>query len=282
MNGMRKLAAVFTSAAAIATLFTVSASAETRHRDETTTTTNLVDRRDANNNHDGWRRDGQTQSNDRTTRNDQRRADSRDQNTYRGNRNYDRNNNNSNDRNYGRSEQRSVEQRGYDRNRSTTRNDVYRNESRYDSRGRQSFNGQGRVDRFRHENGGYRVWLQGSRYPFWIPEARWRSFPLRVGLSVRIGGWLDPLGYIDAYDVGPYGGGPVYTSGQLRGVVESVDFRRGTLVLRDDLSGNFVTAVMRDGRMDNLRPGDYVAVSGDWTRGGVFEAYRLDDVRDGY
>jgi len=281
MNGMRKLAAVFTSAAAIATLFTVSASAETRHRDETTTTTNLVDRRDANNNHDGWRRDGQTQSNDRTTRNDQRRADSRDQNTYRGNRNYDRNNN-SNDRNYGRSEQRSVEQRGYDRNRSTSRNDVYRNESRYDSRGRQSFNGQGRVDRFRHENGGYRVWLQGSRYPFWIPEARWRSFPLRVGLSVRIGGWLDPLGYIDAYDIGPYGGGPVYTSGQLRGVVESVDFRRGTLVLRDDLSGNFVTAVMRDGRMDNLRPGDYVAVSGDWTRGGVFEAYRLDDVRDGY
>jgi len=281
MNGMRKLAAVFTSAAAIATLFTVSASAETRHRDETTTTTNLVDRRDTNNNHDGWRRDGQTQSNDRTTRNDQRRADSRDQNTYRGNRNYDRNNNN-NDRNYGRSEQRSVEQRGYDRNRSTSRNDVYRNESRYDSRGRQSFNGQGRVDRFRHENGGYRVWLQGSRYPFWIPEARWRSFPLRVGLSVRIGGWLDPLGYIDAYDIGPYGGGPVYTSGQLRGVVESVDFRRGTLVLRDDLSGNFVTAVMRDGRMDNLRPGDYVAVSGDWTRGGVFEAYRLDDVRDGY
>jgi len=281
MNGMRKLAAVFTSAAAIATLFTVSASAETRHRDETTTTTNLVDRRDTNNNHDGWRRDGQTQSNDRTTRNDQRRADSRDQNTYRGNRNYDRSNN-SNDRNYGRSEQRSVEQRGYDRNRATTRNDVYRNDTRYDSRGRQSFNGSGRVDRFRHENGGYRVWLQGSRYPFWIPEARWRSFPLRVGLSVRIGGWLDPLGYIDAYDVGPYGGGPVYTSGQLRGVVESVDFRRGTLVLRDDLSGNFVTAVMRDGRMDNLRPGDYVAVSGDWTRGGVFEAYRLDDVRDGY
>ena len=66
-------------------------------------------------------------------------------------------------------------------------------------------------------------------------------------------------------------------------MVESVDYRRGTIVLRDDISGNFVTTVMRgrDRVLDSLRPGDYVVLSGDWVRGGVFEAYRADLLNDG-
>ena len=53
------------------------------------------------------------------------------------------------------------------------------------------------------------------------------------------------------------------------------------MVLRDDLSGSFVTAVLRGGdpRLGDLRPGDYVDLSGAWTRGGYFDAYQVQDVR---
>jgi hypothetical protein len=37
----------------------------------------------------------------------------------------------------------------------------------------------------------------------------------------------------------------------------------------------------RDRRMDDVRPGDYVEFSGDWTRGGVFNAYRLERLDEG-
>src|ERR1051325_11123470 len=130
MNGMKKLVAVLTSAAAIATLFTVSASAETRHRDETpAASTNLVDHRSNN--------DGEYQRNG----NDQRRAVSRNQTqSYdRGNRSYDRSTQ--------QREQRSYD-RGYDRGRSSTQNTYHRDSVRYDNRGRSSFSGQGRVNRF--------------------------------------------------------------------------------------------------------------------------------------
>ena len=143
---------------------------------------------------------------------------------------------------------------------------------------------QGRVNRFVHERGGYRIWVDGGRFPVWIPEARISLFPrLRVGLSIRFGGYYDPLGYLEAYDYyndGYYGGG-AYSSGLLRGVVETVDYRRGTLVLRDDVSGSFVTTLIRDRRLETLRPGDYAEIAGDWTRAGVFEGLRLEDVRDG-
>jgi len=305
MNNMRKLAATFISAAAIAALFTVAASAETRHREETTTTTTTT----SSHNDRNWRRDGQTQTqqqqyNNRGTRNYDRSNADRNYGQRSNDRNYNNNNTNrSYDRNYGRSETRNYDRnynrndtRNYDRNygRSEVRsydrgrtNDGYRNDARrFDARGRAWYPSEGRVSRFVHESGGYRVWISGGRYPVWIPEARWRLFPLRVGLSIRFGGWLDPLGYIDAYEYGPLGGplygAPVYSSGEIRGVVENVDYGRGTLVLRDDNTGNYVTAIMRDRSMGNLRPGDFVALSGDWTRAGVFEAYRLNDIQGAY
>ena len=77
-----------------------------------------------------------------------------------------------------------------------------------------------------------------------------------------------------------YGSG-ASSSGLLRGVVETVDYRRGTLVLRDDVSGSFVTTLIRDRRLETLRPGDYAEIAGDWTRAGVFEGLRLEDTRDG-
>src|SRR5205823_1448773 len=90
----------------------------------------------------------------------------------------------------------------------------------------------------------------------------------------------NPGGYYDYYD-GPYDGGYASnTAGGLRGVVESVDVRRGQFIVHDDVSNAFVTVVMRgyDRRIYDLRLGDYVDLSGDWTRTGVFQAYRIDNV----
>jgi hypothetical protein len=160
----------------------------------------------------------------------------------------------------------------YNRGGSYGRNDSYRG----GYRGTPSYY-HGRVSRYDRYNGGYRVWIVGAPYPFFIPEARFRLFPrFGVGIDIRLGGYYNSAGYYDYYD-GPAG---VYSSGTIRGVVESVDYRRGTFVLRDDQSGNFVTSVMTGGdrSWDDLRAGDYVEVSGDWTRSGVFQAYRLDNI----
>lgn len=162
----------------------------------------------------------------------------------------------------------------------------------------------GRVDRIERWHGGYRVWC-GGLYPIFVPFGVWGRFPLHVGLFIRFGGYWDPFGYWSVYDYSPWYGGyndpyyydrGAYTSGVVHGVVESVDYRRGTIVINDDISRQFVTVTMpRDRRMDDVRPGDYVEFSGDW-RGGIFNAYRLDrwdygrdggsdrydDGRDGY
>ncbi len=161
----------------------------------------------------------------------------------------------------------------YDR----SRHESYRNDG-----GRRSYSYQGRVTRCERYNGGYRVWL-GSGYPFFISDDSYRHFPIRVGLSIRLGGYWNPLGYYDAYDYGVYHGGAYDTGGDLRGLVESVDYRRGTLVLRDDISGSFVTTVLRgrDYRLGELREGDYVTLTGEWSRNGVFNAYNVADLRDG-
>jgi hypothetical protein len=167
--------------------------------------------------------------------------------------------------------------RGYDR----TNNRGYgRGSGAYDSR--HSITMEGRVSRLEHQRGGYRVWLDRGGYSYWIPEARFDLWPFRIGASIRFGGAWDPLGYVNVYDMGPMGG-PYYTSGDLRGVVESIDYRRGTAVIRDDISGGFVTIVLRgnDQRMGDLRPGDYVDLSGAWTRNGIFEAYNLENLQDG-
>jgi hypothetical protein len=130
---------------------------------------------------------------------------------------------------------------GYDRSQSYRggydRSQSYRsNRPSFDDRGRRNDSIHGRVNRFEHERGGYRVWVDGGLYPIWIPEARISLFPhLRVGLSLGFGGYYDPRGYLEAYDYydsGYYGGGyygagsSAYSSGLLRGTVESIDYLR--------------------------------------------------------
>lgn len=57
--------------------------------------------------------------------------------------------------------------------------------------------------------------------------------------------------------------------------METVDYRRDTIVIRNDSTGSFVTVDLRDRRY-HLRSGDYVELQGEWLRGGVFVAYDVD------
>jgi hypothetical protein len=273
---------------------------QTRERHDANNTAPQTFQRSETRNNGTWNR-GETRNNDtqrnetrnngtwnrgETRSNDTQRNESRNNGTW--NRGESRNNgswNRNDSRNNGSYDNRSQAD-SYRNNRGYDRSQSYRNNRpSYDSRGRRSDFAEGRISRYQHERGGYRVWLDGGRFPVWIPEARIGLFPhLRVGLSLRFGGYYDPLGYLEAYDYyndGYYGGNDAYSSGLLRGVVETVDYRRGTMVVRDDVSGSFVTTLIRDRRLETLRPGDYVEVAGDWTRAGVFEGLRLEDVRDG-
>lgn len=314
MNSTKRLAATMAGAVAIATLVGTSAFAEARHHDGTEhsqqsdhhssrdSSRGSHDRSSNNNNH-------QSQTNNQTYERRDYRGSAPAQ-TYRGTapqtyerrdtRNFDRSNTQF-DRRTTQPDTSRYNNRSWDNNRSLDNrrgndnrgNDRWQgsrnNRPSFDARGRRSDSVRGRISRFEHERGGYRIWVDGGRFPVWIPEARIGLFPhLRVGLALNFGGYYDPLGYLEAYDYydgGAYGisayGGGSYSSGILRGVVETVDYRRGTLVLRDEASGNFVTTIIRDRRLEDLRPGDYAEISGDWTRNGVFEGLRLEDERGG-
>lgn len=212
-------------------------------------------------------------------------------------RNWDRNNNQN--RSFDRNNTRSYEQsRTYDRNRSYDNRSFDRNRG-YDNRSYDRNRGyapsyargnayyhEGRISRIERWNGGFRIYLGGAPYPFFVPEARFSLFNWRVGLSIRLGGYYNPLGYYDYYDTaypGAYVGVAPTSAGYLRGIVDNVDYRRGSMVVRDDTSGSFVTVMMRGGdpRFDSVRIGDSVDLSGDWVRG-YFEAFRVDRVDAGY
>jgi hypothetical protein len=145
--------------------------------------------------------------------------------------------------------------RGYSSNRSRSGNH------------RQPYYAHGRISRVSPYRGGYHVWVGGAAYPFFVPHAYYHRDRFRLGLMINLGGYYNPAGYYDYYDG--------RSRGELRGTVESVDYRRDTFVVRNDATGSYVTVVSRD-RRRNLRPGDYVEVEGEWTRSGVFTAYDVD------
>lgn len=319
----RKLQALFTGTAAVLMLTGTSAFAETRHRAETRTDlqtqaqtnrsqTQAQDQsgrtwdRSQTRNDSQQRVDRSQQYNQRFDRsqtyqrNDsQQRVDRSQQYNQRYDRSqtYQRNDTQRNDRSqqYNQRYDRSQTYNRYDRSRAN-------DNQRYDNRsGRsQTYNrGQawrgsysrapiaresriyaGRVERYQPYRGGFRVWIGGAPYPFFVTGDLWRHYGIRIGAVIRLGGYWDPLGYYNAYDVGPYA---YQTAGDLHGVVESVDYYRRTVVVRDDVSGAFVTGVLRGGdpRLGSLRPGDYVDLTGSWDRSGFFNAYNLSDFRPG-
>lgn len=211
-------------------------------------------------------------------RNDNNRNDNR------GNRNDGSWRNNDSSRNRGTYDSRN---RGtYDgRSRGTFRDSRYRNDgvrSRYGYRDPYRYSG--RVRQVYPYGGGYRVWLTGCNYPFFIPSAYYHRDRFRLGVTIALGGYYNSRGFYDYYDYYDdyYDGGRYYDArtsrGELNGIVESVDYRRETFVVRNEATGSFVTVVMRDRGRDPVRAGDYVELGGDWTRSGLFEAYRVDIV----
>lgn len=127
------------------------------------------------------------------------------------------------------------------------------------------------MSRVGRHGGGYSVWLSGTRYPFLIPQAHFHHDRFRVGLVVRLGGYYNPAGYYDYYDSRRYND----SRDELRGYVERVDYRRDRLVIRDERTGRKVRVELRD-RFERVRPGDFVELTGDWSRGNVFYAYDVD------
>jgi hypothetical protein len=210
----------------------------------------------------------------------------RENGTWRGNTRDDSRSRGTYDRNNTRNDSRSrgTYNRGNTRNDSRSRG-TYRGQtrdsrsySRYGTRYGSPFRYSGRVHRVYPFGGGYRVWLDGCQYPFFVPLSYYNRSRFRVGLYINLGGFYNSRGYYDYYD-DYYDNGYVdsrTSRGDLRGVVESVDYRRETFVVRNDATGSFVTVVMRDRGRDPVRSGDYVELGGDWSRSGVFEAYRVD------
>jgi hypothetical protein len=78
---------------------------------------------------------------------------------------------------------------------------------------------------------------------------------------------------------GNYGYGYGYQrQGILRGIVEGINPRYGTMTIRDEATGRFVSIDMQQmggGGVWGLRPGDFVTVSGQWESGNVFAAYQI-------
>jgi len=150
---------------------------------------------------------------------------------------------------------------------------------------------EGRVQSFSRERDGYRVQLDRGRYSYWVPQSYFRSRNrgLSVGLSLRLGGvFRRGAIYVDAVNwPGDRGyGNSGYDARSVTGIVDRVDVRSDTVWLRDDRSGKLIAVEMRgSGRgrgndLRDLRRGDYVELSGQWLRGGVFEAYRIEDLRN--
>lgn len=159
---------------------------------------------------------------------------------------------------------------------------------------------EGRIRSFNRDRDGYRVELDRGNYSYFVPERhlRNRGRDFRAGVSIRLGGvFRGGSIFVDAVDFPGAGGysDPYYEGrggynnyGTVRGVVDRIDFRNDTLVVRDQATGRFVTVDMRraDHRsrsvdLDDLRRGDYVALSGEWVRGGVFAVSRVESVRSG-
>jgi len=168
-----------------------------------------------------------------------------------------------------------------------------RGDSRYDRNDRNErhdhrISESGKIRSFTHERDGYRVYLDRGNYSYWVPQSHLRGHRLSVGLSIRLGGIFNN-GYVVVDDLGwpddgYYNDGGRYAYNDVvRGVVDRVDFRRGTVNLRSDRG--YITVDMRslnrrNSRLgiDDLRRGDRVTLSGNWIRGGLFDARRIDSI----
>jgi hypothetical protein len=159
-----------------------------------------------------------------------------------------------------------------------------------DSRDNQRVTASGKISSFSHERDGYRVRLDNDNRSYWVPQSAFgnRARDLRAGISIGLGGvfrggsiYVDAVSWPnDGYGYGNRAGGG-YDNGFVRGVVERVDVRDGTLRVREARTGRIITADLAGGRygrseLRGLRRGDFVELSGQWIRGGVFDVARIE------
>ena len=174
-----------------------------------------------------------------------------------------------------------------------------RSEGRYD---RRDVSAQGRITNLYREPGGYRLQLDGRPQWYFVPASAWRGshgrdFDLRIGVAVGLGGgyydqrgwirceeaWIDGDGDYDDRDRGDR-----YRDDLVAGTVMRIDYQRHVLELRDRRTGRVVIvdlhrAERRSRRsrgldVSDVRRGDYVEISGDWVRGGVFRADHIESI----
>ncbi|HEX7828149.1 MAG TPA: DUF5666 domain-containing protein, partial [Thermoanaerobaculia bacterium] len=129
------------------------------------------------------------------------------------------------------------------------------------------------------------VQIDNQRHSYWIPASRMRNRrnDLRVGVSIVLGGVFRG-GRIDVDNIG-WADDRGYNDNFVRGTVERIDRRDGVLILRESRGGRTIEVDMTDTRRSNrvdfadLRRGDYVELSGDWSRNGLFVADAIESVR---
>jgi hypothetical protein len=158
---------------------------------------------------------------------------------------------------------------------------------------------EGRVTNITRERSGYRVTLDRGGYSFWLRDlesgrgTRGRG-GLRVGINIRIGGTYEPrYGYVvaDSYDwLDDVDNGYGNRAGSLRAVVERIDIRRGSMIVRDE-AGRLITVDMshNDRRwnrnrgidLNDLHRGDRVTLAGSWARRDLFVVSHVEDFRSG-
>lgn len=150
---------------------------------------------------------------------------------------------------------------------------------------RQPYYARGAVSQLQPYRGGYRVWIDGARYPFLVPASEFRSNPIRVGRIIDLGGYYNRGGYYDYYCFDCYrrysserrGGEKKFRYGTVRGKVESVDEQHGTFIIIAEGNDSPVTVRRGEDRgIGRIRAGDYLEVDGEWTRTGYFDALRID------
>ena len=133
----------------------------------------------------------------------------------------------------------------------------------------------GRITSFARERGGYRVNLDRGR-SYWVPESRGRG--LRVGLSINLGA-IFRGGAFEVDTIG-YPAGYAYDNGYVRGVIDRVDYRTGTVWIQDDQSGAEIRAAIGNGyALRDLHRGELVELTGQWIGGGVFDVARVASIR---
>jgi len=160
------------------------------------------------------------------------------------------------------------------------RADANRSNGNNSYRENQRINASGKVSSFSRERDGYRVQLDRGQ-SFWVPQSTFgnRARDLRVGVSINIGGifrggsiYADAVSWPNEYGQYAYG----YDQGLIRGVVERVDYRTGTVWLRDNASGRLIAADVNGRALRTLLRGEYVELSGQWIRGGVFDVASIN------